>query len=139
MSASDDDPSWDLFDVIPSGDDELVALVHALLGAEPRPFLPLTLDEDRADIHDLSGFDEVDLEEVRLGSVAVLRDGYGEPVGDAEELRCSDSGKAVRWRVGESTLVLQLFVEHGDGDIELHLWLAAVADQVADHAADRAG
>lgn len=163
----EDDPSWDLFDEIPSGDDELVELVRSLLAAEPRPFLPVALDEDRADAYDLSDLDEYYLEQVRRGALVVLRDGYvseaewgadldvgldatgdfqtdqqllarriteqyGEPVDETEELRDSDSGSAVYWRVGESKLVLQVFVNYGDGDIELHLWLGVVVDQAGD-------
>ncbi|MFJ9843275.1 hypothetical protein ACIRYZ_22925 [Kitasatospora sp. NPDC101155] len=54
---------------------------------------------------------------------------YGEAVENTDELRCSDSGKAAYWRAGESTLVLQVFENYPGGNIELHLWLAAIADQ----------
>jgi hypothetical protein len=163
----EDGPSWDLFDEIPSDDAELVEVVRSLLAAEPRPFLPVALDEDRADGYDLSDLDEYYLGEVRRGAVVVLRDGYvseaewgadidvgldavgdfqadhhlladrisahyGAPLDDAEELRYSDSGSTVQWQVGESKLVLEVFANYGDGNIELHLWLAVVTDPADD-------
>ncbi|MFI9298873.1 hypothetical protein ACIG0C_05635 [Kitasatospora aureofaciens] len=61
--------------------------------------------------------------------VTLISAHYGEAVENADELRYSDSGKAAYWRAGESTLVLQVFVNYPGGNIELHLWLAAIADQ----------
>ncbi|MFI9276169.1 hypothetical protein ACIGXM_36650 [Kitasatospora sp. NPDC052896] len=156
------EPSERLIDEILAGERDVVELARSLVSAEPRPFLPLTMDEDRSGPYELDGLDDHYLEDVRRGALLVLAGDYvseaewgedltegfdrmddyasdfdvlverlsahyGEPVEGAEELRCSDSGKAAHWRAGGSTLVLQVYSSYGDGDIELHLWLAAVA------------
>ncbi|MER6780759.1 MULTISPECIES: hypothetical protein [unclassified Streptomyces] len=67
--------------------------------------------------------------EVEADAVSRLTVRFGEPLPGVEPCLCSGDGESSTvWQAGDRRLVLQSYFLVGDGDVEIQLWLAAVAD-----------
>lgn len=66
--------------------------------------------------------------ELETDTISRLTARFGEPLPGVELcLRSGDGESSTVWQVGERQLGLQSYVLVGDGDVEIQLWLAAVA------------
>ncbi|MGZ9935798.1 WG repeat-containing protein [Streptomyces sp. NC-S4] len=66
--------------------------------------------------------------EIRADTIGRLTARFGDPLPGTELfLRCGDGESSTVWQVGARQLVLQSYCLVGDGDLEIQLWLAAIA------------
>ncbi|MFB7057626.1 WG repeat-containing protein [Streptomyces vinaceus] len=68
--------------------------------------------------------------EIEADAVSRLTARFGEPLPGVELcLRSGDGESSTVWQAGDGRLVLQSYFLVGDGDVEIQLWLAALADE----------
>ncbi|MER5932461.1 WG repeat-containing protein [Streptomyces sp. NPDC002054] len=81
--------------------------------------------------HDFSFLQDWAIErfdEIEADAIGRLTARFGKPLPGVEVcLRSGDGESSTVWQVGERRLVLQSYFLVGDGDVEIQLWLAAVA------------